>query len=327
MWKTLSTREGAEIAYQSVGDGPSLLFIHNGGTSSTIWRHQVAELSSRYRAIVVDLPGFGSAARGRSGTKRDAQVKLLGSVLDALSAEEVLVVGNCMGSNLAVGLAESRPERVRALVLINPLTEQTFTHGWLGVLRLMRRLRWLARIVRVVPPKPAAVMALRLQLGEKGLAKKLHHDAELLLSNQRRDQLPALIDVLVDMPSYGRMDQPRSTSLPPVCTMWGAQNKILSARAGEHLNDLLRVERAEILPGCGHLPMLEDPEAVTGVIDDLARAHLSRAPSSRRKDTTYDLADVDAGGEDAEDVTPVFAREAARAEGVGDRDGSVANEE
>jgi pimeloyl-ACP methyl ester carboxylesterase len=292
---------GGQITYRSEGEEgppkrPNLLFIHNGGASSTIWRHQVEALSSRgYRTIIVDLPGFGSAPRASSGGDNYAsQVTLLAGVLDELDVDDVLVVGNCMGSNLAVGLAESRPEMVRGLVLINPLTEQTFTHGWLGVLHSMKRyVPWLTRMVRtvirrfVVPmPRSFAITALRLQFGEKGVAKKLHHDAALIASNQRRDQMPALMDVLNDMPSYGRIDRPLESRsrLPPVCTLWGEQNKMLSPRAGEHLNDLLNAERTEVLKGCGHFPMLEDPEVVTNVIDEFARAHNSattrRSPAS-----------------------------------------------
>lgn len=281
--------EGIEIAYTADGAGPDLLFVHNGGTSSTIWRHQVASLSARYRVITVDLPGFGCAARQERPADWKSQVTLLGMVLDAVGATSVLAIGNCMGSNLVVGLAAARPELVRALVLVNPLTEATFSAGWLGALHAVDRIaRWPSQATRglmrrFVPPRMAATTALRLQLGDKGIAKGLHHDPELLAANQRKDQFPALIDVLDDMSAYGKLDAgPRalasegevSRTLPPICTIWGAQNKMLSPRAGEVLDRTLGVERAEVLAGCGHLPMLEDPDAVTAVIDDFARRHL-----------------------------------------------------
>lgn len=275
--------EGIEIAYAVDGAGPDLLFVHNGGTSSTIWRHQVASLSARYRVITVDLPGFGCAVRQERPADWQSQVALLGMVLDAVGATSVLAVGNCMGSNLVVGLAAARPALVRALVLVNPLTEATFSAGWLGALHAVDRFApWPSRAVRgiarrFVPPRVAASAALRMQLGDKGLAKGLHHDAELLAANQRKDQLPALIDVLDDMGAYGKLDRREgemSHPLPPVCTIWGAQNKMLSPRAGEVLDEVLGVERAEVLAGCGHLPMLEDPAAVTAAIDEFARLHL-----------------------------------------------------
>lgn len=273
------TRDGYEIAFATKGSGPDLLFIHNGGTSSTIWRHQVADLSSRYRTIVVDLPGFGAAARpSTTAVKWQPQVNLLAGLLEELDVEKVLVVGNCMGSNLAAGLADSKPDVVQGLVLINPLTEATLTDGGLGTLRSAGRfVPWRQVGRRLVPPRLAAIATVRLQLGDKGIAKDLHHDEELLATNQRRDQLPAIIDVSDDLSAYGDLDR-RVRPLPPICAIWGVQNKALSVRAGRRLNERLRPERAEFLAGCGHLPMLEDPDAVTNIIDEFAQRHLVGRP-------------------------------------------------
>jgi pimeloyl-ACP methyl ester carboxylesterase len=52
--------DGVEIAHEQRGAGPAFLFLHNGGASSTIWRHQVTALSASYRTVAVDLPGFVS---------------------------------------------------------------------------------------------------------------------------------------------------------------------------------------------------------------------------------------------------------------------------
>jgi pimeloyl-ACP methyl ester carboxylesterase len=38
------------------------------------------------------------------------------------------------------------------------------------------------------------------------------------------------------------------------------------------LNRRLRPQRAEVIEGCGHFPMLEDPDAVTAIIDELLRS-------------------------------------------------------
>lgn len=270
-------REGAVIGFNSEGSGPAILFLHNGGTSSTIWRHQVAELSGRYRAIVVDLPGFGCATRAPGGIELAGHVELLSSLLEALGVSTVLAVGNCMGANIAASLATADPHVVSGLVLVNPLTERTFSAGWLGVLHRLPgpgpvTLRWFAN--RLVPPRIAAVATARFQLGREGIRSGLHRDAALLDAIQGRDALPALMDVLGDMKAYGHLDGQSLPEHVPVCTVWGAQNKVLSPKAGLLLNATLSPERAELLQGCGHLPMLEDPETVTKIIDEFARDHL-----------------------------------------------------
>jgi pimeloyl-ACP methyl ester carboxylesterase len=264
---------GTVIAFDVAGSGPAVLFLHNGGASSTIWRHQVADLSAGHRTIAVDLPGFGSSPLPSTPLDLDGLIDLVGALLDHLAVDRLVVVGNCMGSNIAAGLAVARPDLVEGLVLVNPLTEATFSAGWLGPLHRMARIapaptrvvRQVAR--RIVSPRAGAVATLRFQLGAKGIARRLHHDDALLAANQRREQLPALVDVLDDMSAYGRLDRITENLAVPVCTIWGAQNRVLSPRAGARLNRRLAPQRAEVIEGCGHFPMLEDPDAVTTIIE------------------------------------------------------------
>ncbi len=184
-----------------------------------------------------------------------------------------------MGSNIAAGIAARRPDDVVGLVLVNPLTEATFSAGWLGPLHAMASrapgpTRVTRRVTRrVVPPRLAAHAALRFQVGAKGRALGLHRDPALVAGNRRADQMPALVDVLDDMGSYGGLDAGRPDGGPPLCTIWGAENRVLSPRAGAALDERLAPERAERIDGCGHYPMLEDPEAVTGIIAAFAAAH------------------------------------------------------
>jgi pimeloyl-ACP methyl ester carboxylesterase len=274
---------GIELAYDCRGEGPGMLFLHNGGASSTIWRHQLADLSSSYRTVAVDLPGFGASPRPPAAIDLPGQVELLSALIDHLGLAPLLLVGNCMGSTIATGIAAQRPEDVVGLVLLNPLTEATFSGGRLGPLHTMaRRLpgptRTLRRIARrVVPPGFAARLALRFQVGRKGAAAGVHRDPALVAGYRRADQLPALVDVLDDMGAYGGLDRGRPEGGPPLCTIWGAQNRVLSPRAGRVLNDDLGPERAESLDGCGHFPMLEAPDAVTAIVREFAAAHVTAA--------------------------------------------------
>ena len=277
---------GLAVAYDVHGDGPAVLFLHNGGTSSTIWRRQVAALSDRYRTIAVDLPGFGAAPH-RARATLAAQVTVLSELLDELGVTDVVVIGNCMGSNMACGLADARPDVVRGLVLCNPLTEATFSAGWLGPLHRMARvaprptavLRGLSR--RVVVPKPLAPAVLRFQLGARGIEAGLHHDPALVTTCCRRAQLPALIDVLDDLGAYGELDRRPDPVPVPTVVVWGEANRVLSPDVGAALDARLAPETSVVLAGCGHLPMLEDADAVTELIEELLGGRLEAVAVTR----------------------------------------------
>jgi pimeloyl-ACP methyl ester carboxylesterase len=149
-----------------------------------------------------------------------------------------------------------------------------------------RALRRLSR--RIVPPRLAARAAVRFQVGPEGRAHGVHRDPELLANNRRRDQMPALVDVLDDMAAYGGLDAGRPEAGPPLCTIWGARNRVLSPKAGRALTERLQPERAVELDGCGHFPMLEHPDAVTAVIAEFAAAHLPGAAATPTGPATSD---------------------------------------
>jgi pimeloyl-ACP methyl ester carboxylesterase len=284
-------RDGVTVAYRVEGKGPRLMFLHNGGASSTIWRHQVRDLSGDFETVTLDFPGFGAAPRPRTAVDRGAHVELIAGLLEELGnrdgSSRSVLVGNCMGANIAAGVALARPELVAGLVLVNPLTETTFDRGWLGPLhQLRRRVPVFGSVLRagarVILPEPGAVGALRFQLGAKGRVRGLQHDPELVAAYRRRDQLPALLDVLDDLAAYGWLDKLAGDAPVPVCTVWGAENRVLSPKAGSDLAARLGVEERHVLDGCGHLPMLEDPVAFTAIVARFARSRLEGAASTER---------------------------------------------
>ncbi len=263
------------IAYTDEGSGPTVLMLHNGGTSSTIWRHQAADLAQDCRVITLDLPGFGNSPQPTVAPELADLVEIVTALIEEEDATPALVVGNCMGTNIASGLARQHPEHVSGIVAINPLTELTFTGGQIGFLHTMKRyiplptkvMRALSRHIRL--PRFIAPLVLRFQLGPQGIAKGLHHDPELLACQTRADQLPALIDVLDDMNAYGGMDSTRTPQHISTLVIWGDKNRVLNRTRSSYLPELLNTDRVDVLEGCGHLPMLENPEAVTARIRQL----------------------------------------------------------
>lgn len=273
------------MAYHDVGEGPAVIFIHNGGTSSTIWRHQIEDLKADHRVIALDLPGFGASPLPQPAASLDEMVEMVIELIKQEDLAPVLLVGNCMGSNIAVSVADREIDLVRGILTVNPLTAASFSGGKIGFLHTTakhfgaprRAMLKVARHIRV--PKFIGGLTLRFQLGRSGVASGLHRDPELLANQTRKDQLPALIDVLDDMSAYGGVDTLESAPAVPTWIVWGDQNRVLSRKKAAGLEQQLGAEQVEVVDNCGHLAMLENPDQITALIRRLDAQIAETTPS------------------------------------------------
>ncbi len=266
--------EGLEIRYRRTGRGAPIVLLHNGGTSHAIWRDVAPRLvAGGHEVFALDLAGFGRSSHPRQAVSLERHVDVVASLVDAHRLAPVSIVGNCMGSAIALSFARRRPRDVAALVLINPLTEATFAAGGLGAtLALRRSLPTLsqpvvAALVRAPVPQAARAWMTRLQLGSRSRGRPIDREDELCACYDSPGQVRSLVGVLDDLSAYGALDRfTPPARFPPITTIWGLDNRVLSPAAGRRLCHSLRPLRQEWLEGCGHLPMLEAPERVATVI-------------------------------------------------------------
>ena len=270
---------GLPIRYERTGQGEPVIMLHNGGSSHAIWDEVVGRLAARYEISALDLLGFGDSAKPGVGYTLDNYVAMLEEFISSLGLEKVALVGNCMGCAIALAFTDRHPDAVTALVLCNPLTESTFLGGWLGPLLWVReRLPALNRQVYGLLGKLRLTngigsVATAFQLGRRGRALKLHRRPELAGPYAATGQLQSLLGVLDDLENYSVIDDlsPRP-GFPPICTIWGLLNRIVSPEAGCRLDATLHPARQERLPDCGHLLMLERPDEVATIIDEFLQA-------------------------------------------------------
>lgn len=261
------------------------MLLHNGGTSHAIWRDVAPRLvAAGHEVFALDLAGFGASSRPARAVSLERHVDIVASLVDALRLAPVTVVGNCMGSAIALSFARRRPRDVRALVLVNPLTEATFAAGGLGAtLALRRKLPRLSQpvvgaLVRAPIPHSVREWMMQLQLGRRGRARPIDRTDELCACYDSPGQVRSLVGVLDDLGSYGALDRFTLPAVfPPITTIWGLDNRVLSPAAGRRLNEKLRPVREEWLEGCGHLPMLEAPERVASAILAATTANVEAA--------------------------------------------------
>ncbi|GAA0378763.1 alpha/beta hydrolase [Microbispora corallina] len=116
--------------------GDPVLFVHGNVSSSAFWRSTMLAVADRYRPYAVDLRGFGDsdpAPVDASRGVRDYSDDVLG-LLDVIGPAHL--VGWSLGGGVVMQALRDRPERVRSLTLVNPVSPYGFggTQGADGTL-------------------------------------------------------------------------------------------------------------------------------------------------------------------------------------------------
>jgi pimeloyl-ACP methyl ester carboxylesterase len=183
--------------------------------------------------------------------------------------------------------ARLHPERVSSLVLINPLTEATFSSGGLATALKLRQASptvvggLYKRLGLLTLPAWTAPMTLTFQLGSLGRKRGVHRNPSLQACHSSDGQLQSMLEVLADIEAYAQLDRfVPPADFPERMTIWGEENRVLSARAGERLNRTLAPVRGARLAQCGHLPMLEHPDEVSSLIEQFIESQRSPCESA-----------------------------------------------
>jgi pimeloyl-ACP methyl ester carboxylesterase len=275
------TFRGHEVFYRREGTGAPMVFLHNGGTSHRTWEPLIERYAADYDVIAPDMLGFGRSGHPKIDYSLELYVEMLCVLLDELDLGKVTLLGNCMGAATVLRYAAQHPERVQAVVAVNVLTDRTAAGGALRpLLWISRRSRRAAHALaalsaRIPTPRPIAAAAARRMLftdPDRVSPELLDH---LRDANRDPDQMRVLLSLAEHAESFAGLE--RKPEGVPLCVIWGKDNKVLKAGDGAKLCAALQPDREVVIPGAGHLVILERPEEVAAAIDAFLAEH-SGAP-------------------------------------------------
>jgi pimeloyl-ACP methyl ester carboxylesterase len=109
-----------EIAYDSVGEGVPLVFIHEVATDQRLWQRQRRFFRQWSRVITVDLLGHGRVAWPWQEMAIEPAARRVEQLIERLGTGPAFIIGASMGAAVAMRMAFDAPALVRGLGLINP---------------------------------------------------------------------------------------------------------------------------------------------------------------------------------------------------------------
>ncbi|AVT28363.1 alpha/beta hydrolase [Plantactinospora sp. BC1] len=252
--------DGLHVVHDGPRQAPALLLIHGSGASSGNWKPMVPALAGHHHVIRVDLPGHGQSPPGLC-YEVPAQAGRVAAVLDHLDLRDVAVVGHSSGGYIATALAEQRPALVRSLTLISTGPSPD---AFLPQPILLRAL--------LAPPLGPLLFARRSDaMIRRGISATCVRPVEIpddVVAELRGISYRTLRTVLSRNTAYitERSVPERLTDLDlPVLAIFGAADPRWNPSSA-HRYATVPNARLELLPGVGHVPMFEAPEAVSELL-------------------------------------------------------------
>jgi pimeloyl-ACP methyl ester carboxylesterase len=107
------------LYYERMGrSGPVIAFVHPNPMDQSCWLYQMAHLSTWYRCIAIDIPGYGRSPKADPELTVDDIAQGCWEALDdAFPGEPAILTGCSVGSSVVPRMYHLRPSQTQALVL------------------------------------------------------------------------------------------------------------------------------------------------------------------------------------------------------------------
>lgn len=113
-------RDGAEIHYNTYGDGgATLVFVHGAYIDQTYWDAQIKYFKDEYKVVTFDLPGHGTSGKGRKYWSMDGFAGDVYAVIRKLDLKNVILIGHSMAGDINLIEATSHPKNIIGFIGID----------------------------------------------------------------------------------------------------------------------------------------------------------------------------------------------------------------
>ncbi|WP_193193882.1 alpha/beta fold hydrolase [Nostoc sp. MG11] len=280
----------------------TLVFIHGWLNSRGYWQPVISRLSADLQCLSYDLRGFGES---QSHAKTDfSQIptsvslnsissSVVGSTFDSLYtpaayAQDLTVllqqmnitsawlIGHSLGGTIALWGAAQMPECVKGVICINAgggiyLKEAFEQFRSAGQKFLQVRPRWLSQmpLIDLLFTRASVARPLERYWARQRVIDFVVADPEAALGT--------LLDSTTEE-EINRLPQLVSQLKQPVYFLAGAEDKVMEPKYVRHLASFHRLfqycgDNVIEIPECGHLAMLEQPDAVVEHIQAIVKSH------------------------------------------------------
>ncbi len=255
--------DGKTVSATIIGNGPAIILLHSLLADRGSFARLIPSLSEFAKVITVDLPGFGESdfVDGDIVAVADHVAK----AITQLSEEQPpIILGNGFGGFLALQIAIRHPHLARRLIIADAGVK--FSESGRQAFRNLANAAGVRGLEAVVETVMRRLFSVEFQEKNPALIQE-RQDAFLKINPQ------TFQNVCVSLSSLDMREEVRGLSIP-VLILVGEEDEATPPAMAEELNALVPSSRFIMLPGCAHVPQLQNPELFLDNIRDfiIARA-------------------------------------------------------
>ena len=248
---------------QRQGTGTPLLLLHGFAADATGWAPLERLLPSDLPLIRIDLPSHGKSPRRNVATFA-ALARMMVEAFDQIGADEVHLLGHSLGGAVALALADIRPRQIASLTLISPAglgaeVDGAALNGITRASRVESLTPWLKRL-SATPDFITDDFAKAAMLPRRDPAL-------------RQAQIAMADALFPDGVQAFDLSAALSRITAPTALIWGRADHIFPWRQALAARGDMALH---LLEKTGHIPHLECPQIVAGILQRQFRMRLPR---------------------------------------------------
>jgi pimeloyl-ACP methyl ester carboxylesterase len=265
---------GLNVHYKMMGSGqPVFILLHGFGASLFSWHAVMEPLSAHGMVIAYDRPAFGLTERplqwtGQNPYGPDGNIALLLGLMDHFGVRKAFLVGNSAGGTLSMQFALQYPQRVEALILVDPAVYENGGPAWVRILGKTPEMQHLGPLfVRSI--RKSGLDLIRTAWHDPSRITQATWDGytrPLKVDNWDR----ALWDFTLASHDTGLLQHLQDFKLP-IQVITGDDDRIVPTADSIKLAGVLPGAELVVIPQAGHVPHEEQPAAFIQALDSFVK--------------------------------------------------------
>jgi len=226
---------------------PTLILLHGAGGSSQTFLHQVRALDRSLNILALDLPGHGNTP-GPGFDTISAYAHWVEQALSGSTIPSYFLGGHSMGGAICQEMAWHSSLPLKGLILISTGEELNVS----------------PQILEGLLTKPDQTLTLINQwcFPKNTDPLLIQQSVELM----KQTPIPIITNDFIACNRFNRSEN-ISTITPPTLIIVGEEDQMTPPAFSQSLNKKIFSSRLVVVPGAGHLVMLEKPREVNQAIE------------------------------------------------------------